>query len=352
MRPPLGWFRSLLVVGTVGSPLACTEPLPQIRYVTDQAEIGTDFGHSICPSELAWLDGHIEYVEDLLDAGSDERIEIYLYQSVPPQCHLFGCYTEEGYIASNWNALDHEVVHAVVDRIGDPPPFWSEGIAEALTRRGTYRGYRQAVSENVMASDSTEVDYATAGHFVRWLIQTRGIESVRMVLEGGSVEHAFGQTLAQLEAEYEEDAPYAYPPIRDACDFLPLPAVDEVSWSEDIAISCDREGIFRFEGFWLSAVRTVQLPAGRYELRVSGGEGARIVGCQDREWSQPPPEMVNGDVPNAVEDGQTAWGVLFESERTHMLDLTEGRYKIVLPTWDDEDQVQIVLRRLGVRARG
>ena len=58
---------------------------------------------------------YIELVEDFLGAPSDERIEIYLYADSPPQCALV-CYTPEGYIAANWNALDHEVVHAVVAR--------------------------------------------------------------------------------------------------------------------------------------------------------------------------------------------------------------------------------------------
>lgn len=326
--------------------VACSEPLPDIRYVTDKAEIGTDFDHTICPSDLAWLDGHIEFVEDFLGAPTGERIEIYLYSDLPPQCTLVGCYTPEGYIAANWNALDHEVVHAVVDRFADPAPFWNEGLAESLTKRGTYRGEQMTVTDNVSATESTEVDYATAGHFVRWLIETQGIDPVLDVLEGASVEQALGGTLDELEAEHAADAPYTYPPIRDACDFTPLPAVGDGEWAESIRVTCDEEGVSRFEGFWLSAVRVVELTAGRYELVVTGGEGARIVGCQDRAWPEPPPEMVNGDVPNAVENGQTAWGILFESGPTHELELTDGRYKIVLPTWEDEDSIEIELRRL------
>ncbi|MEX1367492.1 MAG: hypothetical protein AB1Z98_30470 [Nannocystaceae bacterium] len=326
--------------------IACSEQLPPIRYVTEQAEIGTTFEQSICPSDLHWLDGHIEFVEDLLGAASDERIEIYLYDGPPPQCAVLGCYLD-GYVASTWSAVDHEVVHAVVDRFADPAPFWNEGIAEALTKRGTFRGYRQSVTDNVSARDSLEVDYATAGHFVRWLVETRGIDSVRERLRGIAVEQALGESLDALEAEHAAEAPYTYPPIRDACDFLPLAAVDERSWSERIDISCDQESISRFEGFWLSAVRTVELSAGRYELRTTGGQGARLVGCQDRAWPEPPPAMVNGDVPNAVENGQTSLGVLFDSDVVHQLQLTDGRYKVVLPTWEDEDTVEISLRRMG-----
>jgi hypothetical protein len=128
---------------------------------------------------------------------------------------------------------------------------------------------------------------------------------------------------------------------------MQLAALDAGLWHERIDISCDEDGISRFEGFWLSAVRIVDLDAGRYEVQVSGGEGARIVGCQDRPWPEPPPQMINGDVPNAVENGQTHWGLLFESDVTHVLDLTDGRYKLVLPTWQDEETVEISMRRVS-----
>lgn len=337
----------LLSIGMLVSLVACAEDdLPPIRYHTEQAVIGTTFEQSICLSDLAWLDDHIEFIEDFLGASSETPVEIYLYDDFPPQCALDGCYTTDGYVAASWHALDHEVVHAVVDRFADPSAFWSEGIAEALTKRGTYRGWRQTVTDNATASESLEVDYATAGHFVRWLIETRGIEPVRDVLEGVAVDHALDGSLAELEEEYEAEAPYTYPPVRDACDYFDLSAIDVDAWFERIPISCDVEGTSRFEGFWVSAVRTVDLDAGRYELAVTGGKGARIVGCQDRSWPDPPPEMINGDVPNAVENSQTEWGLLFESGRAHVLDLTEGRYKIVLPTWEDEETVEISLRRL------
>ncbi len=339
--------RSFLASLTTLAITSCAEPLPAIRYRTEQAVIGTSFEHSICPSDLQWLDDHIERVEDLLGAASDEPLEIYVYDGFPPQCTLDGCYTSDGYIAANWHALDHEVVHAIVDRFADPPAFWNEGIAEALAERGTSRGWRQSVVDNVSANTSTEVDYATAGHFVRWLVETRGIESVREVLERASVELVLGEMLVDLQAQYEAEAPYTYPPISDACDYLELPLVEDAFWYERTPISCETEGTSRFEGFWVSAVRAVDLEAGRYVLEVGGGEGARIVGCQDRAWPERPPEMVNGDVPNAVEHSQTEWGRLFESGRTHELALTDGRYKIVLPTWEDEETVEISLRRAG-----
>lgn len=109
-----------MLVGIVG---CAEEGLPPIRYHTEQAVIGTTFEQAICPSDLAWLDDHIAFVEDILGASSDTPIEIYLYEDFPPQCALDGCYTTDGYVAANWHALDHEVVHAVVDRFADPPLF-------------------------------------------------------------------------------------------------------------------------------------------------------------------------------------------------------------------------------------
>lgn len=61
---------------------ACLD-LPSIQYRTEEALIGTDFDIMLCPDDLDRIDRHIAFVEDMLDAQSDEKIEIYLYASQP-----------------------------------------------------------------------------------------------------------------------------------------------------------------------------------------------------------------------------------------------------------------------------
>lgn len=326
---------------------ACQEPLPPIRYETEKALIGTDFDEEICPYQLQALDDHIRFVEDVLGAPSDEKIEIYVYGEGPPNCPGVGCYVHgRDIVQAYWAALDHEVVHAVEARFVDRPRvFWSEGIAEALETSGTHEG-ASLVTDNVPMQDRTELDYATAGHFVRWLLETEDPTLIRRMLGGESTEAVYGRDIAPMASQFEAEQPFAYPPWFP-CDYPPLPSPEEGVWTETIEISCDHPEGTAGENYRRSVVRSVELTAGRYALETFGGSGTRIVGCQMDVWPEPPPPMANGDVPNQVEMSQTAVGVLFESGRPHEVMLTDGVYKVVVATLEEREEVTVELRRLG-----
>jgi len=56
--------------------------------------------------------------------------------------------------------------------------FWSEGIAIALEERGTHSG-SSLVVDNIDIEDNKKLDYATTGHFVRWLLENEDPSSFR-----------------------------------------------------------------------------------------------------------------------------------------------------------------------------
>jgi hypothetical protein len=81
----------------------------------------------------------------------------------------------------------HEIVHRVARLIGDPGPFFSEGLAVAMGNKGEWRGRpvdemaRPVSRERTLRSlvdDFTRIDtdksYAAAGSFVTWLIRNHG----------------------------------------------------------------------------------------------------------------------------------------------------------------------------------
>jgi len=81
----------------------------------------------------------------------------------------------------------HEIVHRVAGLIGDPGPFFTEGLAVAMGNEGTWYGQpvdkiaRQVLRERTFRSlvgdfprIATEQSYAAAGSFVGWLIRNHG----------------------------------------------------------------------------------------------------------------------------------------------------------------------------------
>jgi hypothetical protein len=334
-----------LLAACLGS-TACQEPLPPIRYVTEKALIGTDFDEEVCPYQLQAIDDQIRFAEDMLGAPSDEKIEIYAYSEPPTSCHGIGCYDyKRNIIQTYWAAIDHEVVHAVEARFVDEPrTFWSEGIAVALEEQGTYEG-QSSVLSNVGVTDNLKLDYSTAGHFVRWLLENEDPVLIRRVLKGESTDAVYGRSIEALAAEYEAEHPFAYPPWRP-CDYPALPSPEVGRWAETIEVSCDHPQGTAGENYRRSVVRSVELEAGTYALETIGGSGTRIVGCQMDVWEEAPPAMANGDVPNQVEMSQTAVGVLFASGQVHEVTLTDGTYKVVVATVQEREEVTVELRRV------
>jgi hypothetical protein len=327
---------------------ACQE-LPPIRYVTEEAIIGTDFDEEVCPYQLEEIDDQIRFVEEMLGAPSDEKIEIYAYAPTSdlPNCDAIGCYHHRGdIIETYWAAIDHEVVHAVAARFVDEPrTFWSEGIAVALQDHGSHEG-GSPVLDNVWVHDYHDLDYSTTGHFVRWLLANEEPSLIRRVLKGESTDAVYGRSIEALAADYEAEHPFAYPPWFP-CDYPALPSPEAGRWTETIDISCEHPEGTAGENYRRSVVRSVELEAGRYALETIGGSGTRIVGCQMDVWAEEPPTMANGDVPNEVEMSQTAVGVLFASGKVHEIALTAGTYKVVVATLQEREEVTVELRRLG-----
>lgn len=330
---------------------ACSDDLPPIRYETEQALIGTSDSTPLCGWDLAAIDSHISFVEEVLDAESAEKVDIYLYDELPPDCRGVGCYKEEGYVLATWLSYEHEVVHAVVDRFADPPLFLSEGIAEALTERGTERG-STTVAENLEVTDAADLSYSTAGHFMRWLIEDRGgFEPARALLSGGDPRSIHGASLVRLGEEYEVEAPHYYPPWS-SCDQPSLLEVGEEHWRETIDVECERADVSRLGEAAVSLWRSVELGGGRYELRVEGGKGARLLGCEPDILEDPPAEMAFGDTNSEAEYERTARGILFESGTTHTIELIEGTYRIDVPVFEAGERVDIELRGLSPARTG
>lgn len=330
--------------------VGCAEPLPSLRYETDKAVVGTDFSDPLCGYDLPWIDEQIEFTEGMLEASSSKKVEIYLFGDAPEYCGheaISGCYDpERKIVVTAWWAAEHEIVHAVADRFADASPFWDEGIAEALRlHRPTIRGF-VPVDENADASDSLEVERFGAGHFVRWGVEEFGPGAVRRVLQGEPLSDALGDSLETLAAEYEAEAPEAYPSWAP-CDYPPLPQTGPQRWSEDVEVSCERPDVTRFSERKRTLLRSVELAGGRYEFEVRGTDTwGQILGCVTEPRYEPIESMMHGDTMSELEHSLTAPGVRFEAGTVHTIELTEGLYKVAIPVDTDGTNVEISLARV------
>jgi len=254
-----------------------------------------------------------------------------------------GCFND-GEVHALWEALEHEIVHAAsIPVLGTPEPLWLEGIAEALSGR-TYHGPAD-VASLVGLEDSREVDYTTAGHFVRWLREEHGIEGVRALAREASFEDAYGMLLHDAIGDYEQNAPWSYPDWN-TCLGSPLDATEEDGWVYDIPVECeDPWGSARY-GTGPSVLRTIDVEtAGTFRLVVSGANNVSIVVCQLDALIDDPEVDMAGDI--IRESSGLRRPTMFAGDEVYEITLEPGRLQLLINVEGGDTTVGFELRRTG-----
>jgi len=313
---------------------AANEPdLPSLGIESKRAVIGIDpeIGNDLCQGDLDLVDAQVEHVESRLGIPRDSPVTIYLvpFSVVEEVCgsDVFGCYRNaDDAIYSTWYSVEHELVHAVAKELEFSSLFWSEGAAVLLSDSTLYDD-RTTLRPVDLEADSLST-YRTAGHFSRFLVETRGWDAYRQIIRGEAPEVVYGESAFELTAEYEREAPYAYPPL-DPCPHPRIPQVDERTWRVRMNFSCESPDATEFEGVSYSGrdgaavVRTAELTAGTYELELLGGEEVLAIGCHTEELAAEPTPPSNGDLYNEID---LALPRAFEAGKVHRLDLADGTY--------------------------
>jgi len=329
----------LVALAIASSCAADDVSLPPIRYETSKATIGTSFEEPLCEGDLQHIDARIRYLEEVFDAHSDDLVEIYLYREKPPECPIFGCFVHGRYIASEWTALDHELVHAVVSRIGRPEPFWSEGNAVAFSGGRSQAGTADITEQ--IPLDARSLDYVSAGHFMRWLVEQKGGPSqIQKLLVPEPFSNVYGMSEADAEAEFLQTAPWSYPPLFP-CSAPELGgAVGQ--WEEEVAVDCESADTLSRTGYCATVVRSLRVEdPGMYEL-VSAGGNVRLVGCQLDALPEDPGAPA-GDIPFEYEDTVPIFKA-FEPGITHELRMDVGLYEITVESCDLEEPSAVMVR--------
>ncbi len=328
---------------------ACVAELPPVKYTTSRLEIAPDFEQPVCAGSIALLDGHVARVERLLELPlSGERIRVYwLTGNVEQYCaieHVSGC-AHGRTVYSDWTSLHHELVHAVAWSMGSTDRMLAEGVAVAFD--GSDHGFGVWRPDVLLGGNVwDDLDYATAGRFVRFLYEKHGIEPLAITYRSldrneshAAVERAFelayGRTFAGLEREYYDEAPAVYPGIG-YCDHPMLDWHGDV-WRHTISLACDgaatRGPVFDAGTLFMYTVVTLELARGGvYELDVEGVEFVDMSPCL-RE----PADVISST------------GLTASNSQIGMGSLGPGTYRVVL--WTTYDPAMPTEARVELRPK-
>jgi hypothetical protein len=136
-------------------------------------------------------------VEAALGHRLSARVDYYIYDRAEDIAATTGRYAggltfpELGQIHSTSSSQDHEIVHVVAYQLGNPGPFFQEGLAVALGDHGRWQGQPvDRVARRIAPTQTLETliahfdvanpqeGYAVAGSFVSFLIKSHGITQV------------------------------------------------------------------------------------------------------------------------------------------------------------------------------
>ena len=136
-------------------------------------------------------------VEAALGHRLSAHVDYYIYDRAEDIAATTGRYAggltfpELGQIHSTSSSQDHEIVHVVAYQLGNPGPFFQEGLAVALGDHGRWQGQPvDRVARKVAPGQTLEAliarfdvadpkeGYAVAGSFVSFLIKSHGLPQV------------------------------------------------------------------------------------------------------------------------------------------------------------------------------
>jgi hypothetical protein len=326
--------RSIPNAGVVGAVMLCVlgcNDLPEIQYETEHLQVGIAFDPPLCQGNLDHYERVVTTLEQQLETRVRDPIVVYLWDDIKPESGwcmdgALGCY-DNGVIYAGDLSIDHELVHAVVDTFAKPTPFWNEGAAEALTER-TF--FADSAPVDNLDLEAPQLDYSTAGHFSRWLLESYGLDLYRELLRAqGSSREAFestyDMTVEEAQEIYYADAPHAYGALI-TCDHPELPSTDDLLWSETLDIDCSASDVWGdSRGIGVYRVLTIS-ERGFYELTTTEEVGA-IVSCFDEDLESPVlvGDPAYGDVPPA---SGGFLQVFTGDQGKSVLDLVPGRYEL------------------------
>jgi hypothetical protein len=187
---------AVLGIALVGTSAAAA-PLPGFVPIARTAHF-TFYGRGTAKVEASRTERYVEHLEGLLGQRVTGSVEYYRYDNAQEVAAGTGMFADGvtfpgGHqVHSTLSFHAHELVHVVAGQLGNPGPFFQEGLAVALGDGGRWRGRKvdgiakgsaeahRPLSEIVAAFDALDPEeaYALAGSFVGHLIERHGLPKV------------------------------------------------------------------------------------------------------------------------------------------------------------------------------
>jgi hypothetical protein len=189
-------------VGTVGlslllgATLASASPLSGFALQAKTSNFAF-FSRSAAQVDVRRPEAQLARVEAALGQRLSAPVDYYIYERPEDIAATTGRYAggltfpELGQIHSTSASQDHEIVHVVAFQLGNPGPFFQEGLAVALGDHGKWQGQSvDRVAAKIAPGTTLETliahfdnaapksGYAVAGSFVSFLIKTHGLPQV------------------------------------------------------------------------------------------------------------------------------------------------------------------------------
>ena len=249
---PLASISMLLLAGCVGDegePVAPDPPALLHEYDTEHLRIHSDVER--CEGDLARWDGFVGFAQDYLGVEAPGIVDVYVWDDAAfddvqwcGRPMLGGCFPGEGVVYGEVTSLEHELVHAITEDFANHDRFFVEGLAEALAEDTAFGMFPPSFH----ATSSSEVDYPSAGHFVRWLLESAGpaafVEYMSRADAGlDDLQSIYGEYVGQdVEAAFYAEADDAYPRAYEH----PAPELEydaSLGWSSELIFDCAHEDV-------------------------------------------------------------------------------------------------------------
>lgn len=196
-------------------------------YETEYFRFFSVSGTEICQGTLLRFDETAAEADDTLGRTRNTRFDVYLYDEGSAELEAscgpgrLGCFKHGSQtVHAAWGAVNHELGHAATAFDGSAYQLFEEGMAVDFAGRRTRFGDTTLGSN--FDPNVKDLDYTTAGHFMRWLRLTYGMETVLRLTRDvdwtsspyfarTKVNEIFGVDFEALEREFYNDAPVYLP---------------------------------------------------------------------------------------------------------------------------------------------
>ncbi len=172
--------------------VGCESDMPPISWEGENVRFGTNHDEMPCGSTLERLDETVGLLMERLEISlpSNQKITYYWVDAdtVRKRCGQATACSYSTVVMSTDPIQQHELVHAVTSRLGRKHRLLGEGLAVAYGEPDSrywdscFTSAANVEEQMVPNLDRENMEYGCAGRFVRYLIETHGLDALKKLV--------------------------------------------------------------------------------------------------------------------------------------------------------------------------